>query len=182
MDAFETIVAEIAARQGYWVRQSVWVDLTEEDRQLLGGARSTNLRRINLDVVGYNSRDNEVLVIECKSFLDSPGVRYQSFVEGGAHAGLYKLFTNPTWREVVLNRLRAHLEPRCAPGFTFTLCLACGNIAVGDEPALIEHFARNSWCLWTPRWLRQRLVEMKQSRYENNLAMITAKLLLRNQP
>jgi hypothetical protein len=184
MDAFEVIVADIAARQGYWVRPSVWIELTDTDRAELTQAKGTPVRqqRVNLDVVGYNGRDNEVLVIECKSFIDSEGVRYGSFLDGGRHAYLYKLFTEPTWRNVVLNRLRINLERSCAPGFRFTLGLACGKIYAGDEPTLVDHFARHNWCLWTPGWLRQRLIDMGRARYENNVGMITAKLLLRDQP
>lgn len=35
--------------------------------------------RWELDVVAYRARDNQLKVVECKSYLDSPGVKLRGF-------------------------------------------------------------------------------------------------------
>ena len=76
MDAFEQVVAEVLWREGYWVRTSVKVELTKEDKRAIQLPSSP---RWELDVVAYRARDNHLKVVECKSYLDSPGVRLRAF-------------------------------------------------------------------------------------------------------
>jgi hypothetical protein len=71
MDAFEKLVAEILWAEGYWVRTSVRVNLTKEEKVRIGRPSSP---RWELDVVGYRGRENVLQVIECQSYLDSRGV------------------------------------------------------------------------------------------------------------
>ena len=65
MDAFETVVAAILQRQGYWTLTSVKVGLTKEEKREIGRHSSP---RWELDVVAYRGRDNSIKVVECKSF------------------------------------------------------------------------------------------------------------------
>ena len=71
MDAFEKLIAEILWAEGYWVRTSVRVNLTKEEKVRIGRYSSP---RWELDVVRYRGRRNALQVIECKSYLDSRGV------------------------------------------------------------------------------------------------------------
>ena len=107
MDAFEQLVSEILWMDGYWVRTSVKVELTKEEKRLIGRHSSP---RWELDIVAYNGRENLLRVVECKSYFDSVGVRASAF-DGTKpeHAKLYKLFTEPQLRQVVLNRLGLQL-------------------------------------------------------------------------
>ena len=82
MDAFEQLVSEILWMDGYWVRTSVKVDLTKEEKVLIGRPSSP---RWELDIVAYSGRDNLLRVVECKSYLDSRGVALQ-FADSGACA------------------------------------------------------------------------------------------------
>src|ERR1700719_1729521 len=75
MDAFEQVVSEILWMDGYWVRTSVKVDLTKEEKVSIGRPSSP---RWELDIVGYRGRDNTLRVVECKSYLDSRGTRAAS--------------------------------------------------------------------------------------------------------
>ena len=88
MDAFEQVVAEILWREGYWVRTSAKVELTKEEKREIELPSSP---RWELDVVAYSAKDNHLKVIECKSHLDSPGIRISGFnadhVEFGAVQG-----------------------------------------------------------------------------------------------
>ena len=76
MDAFEYIVGLLFEREGYWVRRNVRVELTAEDNKKIGKPKSP---RRELDIVAYKADTNELIVVECKSFLDSRGVHPASY-------------------------------------------------------------------------------------------------------
>ena len=129
MNSFESLVAMLLQREGYWVRTSFKVELTKEEKRVIGRPSSP---RWELDLVAYKGKGNELLVIECKSFLDSPGVRFSGF--DGEHpdeAVRYKLFNDELLYEVVKKRLVTQLTgaESCAPDPSVRLCLAAGSIA-----------------------------------------------------
>ena len=72
MDAFESVIAGILQRQGFWTLTNFKVELTKAEKRKIGRPSSP---RWELDVVAYSGRDNELRIVECKSFLDSPGVQ-----------------------------------------------------------------------------------------------------------
>jgi hypothetical protein len=76
MDSFEQVVSEILWMQGHWVRTSVKVNLTPAEKVQIGRPTSP---RWELDVVAYNGGDNILRVVECKSYIDSVGVRASGF-------------------------------------------------------------------------------------------------------
>jgi hypothetical protein len=180
MDAFEQVVGEILWRQGYWVRTSVKVDLTKEDKGSIGLPSSP---RWELDVVAYKAGDNHLRVVECKSYFDSPGVRLKSFdPKNEKEANRFKLFNKPKLRETVLGRLQRQLAEcgTCLPDAKMTLCLACGHIAsAADRIGLQAHFKQQGWELWDEAWLRDQLTDMANGGYENQVSAVAAKLLLR---
>ncbi len=71
MDAFESLVSEILRFKGYWVKTSLRINLTKDEKRRIG--RPSN-PRWELDVVAYGGKRNELLVVECKSYIDSRGV------------------------------------------------------------------------------------------------------------
>lgn len=84
-------MATILDRAGYWVRTSVKVHLTRKEKQAINRPSTP---RWELDIVAYGGRDGELLVVECKSYLDSAGVRAGSFDGPKASAETrYKLFS-----------------------------------------------------------------------------------------
>ena len=90
MNAFETVVASILQRQGYWTLTSAKVELTKDEKREIGRHSSP---RWELDVVAYRGKDNHLLVVECTSFLDSPGVECGAFDGSNTKAEKkYKLF------------------------------------------------------------------------------------------
>lgn len=72
MDHFENIISTLLEAEGYWVRQSFKVNLTKEEKRLVG---KPSIPRPEIDLLALNFSRNEVLVLEAKSFLDSPGVK-----------------------------------------------------------------------------------------------------------
>lgn len=178
MDSFEHVVSSLLQRKGYWTRTSVKVDLTKEEKRAIGRPSSP---RWELDVVAYKARTNHVYVIECKSYIDSYGVRLSAF-DGSSkqQANRFKLFNESTLREVVLNRLVLQMTERgfCRPNPSVTLCLVAGNIYnQRDEIAAI--FDERGWLLWDAEWLREELTTLAKSGYENSVEAIVSKLLLR---
>lgn len=178
MDAFEHIVATVLEREGFWVRTTFKVELTKEDKVEIGRPSSP---RWELDVIGYRPGDNLLRVVECKSYLDSRGVSFSAFKPGSKGASRYKLFTEPITREVVLNRLVAQLcesnTVRESP--TLELCLAAGKVVASEANLLQMHFDANSWKLFGPEWMREQLRAVAEEGYDNAIAAVTAKLLLR---
>jgi hypothetical protein len=180
MDAFEHLVSEILWAQGYWVRTSVKVALTKEEKVAIGRPSSP---RWELDIVAYRGGDNSLLVVECKSYLDSQGVKFSAL--DGTDAKLaerFKLFNDATLREVVLGRLgrQFHECGACGPDPKITLGLAAGQIYSDvDRAKLKALFDDQGWVLWDDVWLREHLQVMATGGYENNVAAIVSKLLLR---
>ena len=182
MDSFEAVVATILEREGYWVRPGFKVELTKAEKRAIGKPSSP---RWELDMVAYKGGTNELLVVECKSFLDSPGVRAVAF-DGSSdkEAERYKLFTQKRLRTVVLRRLQKQLEASGArrPRASVQLCLAAGKVkSRGDLSTIRKVFTKRGWKLFEPEWLRAKLLELAKSGYEDEVAAVAAKLILRSQ-
>src|SRR5262249_25324299 len=111
-------------RDGFWVRSSVKVELTPEDKKAIGRPSSP---RWELDVVAYRPSDNVLRIVECKSYLDNPGVGV-NWIDGGKESatGRFKLFSEPKLREIVFNRLSAQFANLglCRSEPSIRLCLA----------------------------------------------------------
>jgi hypothetical protein len=180
MDAFEQVVSEILWHLGYWVRTSVKVELTKEEKRSIGRPSSP---RWEIDVVAYSARENILRLVECKSYLDSPGVKATCF-DGSDPSGAsrYKLFNEASLRDAVFRRVAAQLyeSGACAADPKVILCLACGKIASDvHRTQLHDHFKKNSWELWDEKWLQNQLSALSKGGYENQVSSVVAKLLLR---
>ena len=181
MDVFENLVADILWRKGYWVRTLVSVNLSKEDKVRIGRPSSP---RWQLDIVGYRCSDNTLFAIECKSYLDSAGVRSTSF-DGSSQvqANYFKLFNEPgTWDVVRANLIRDFTERGlCRNDPKVVLGLACGRVrSQKDREKLAEIFAAKGWQLFDDEWVKASLHEMAEESFENNAAVMTAKLLVRS--
>jgi hypothetical protein len=181
VDAFEKVVAEILWAEGYWVRTSVRVDLTKEQKVRIGRPSSP---RWELDVVAYRGRDNLLQVVECKSYLDSGGVSISAFNGSNERfAKCFKLFADHALRGEVLGSLCDQLAASgaCAVTPKVQLGLACGKIASPASRAeLRKFFDQQGWQLWDAEWLQDRLRAMASRGYENEVSAVVAKLLLRS--
>lgn len=176
MDSFEWIVASSLERQGFWTMTSVTVNLSKAEKRRI---RRPTSPRWELDVVAYRAANNELLVMECKSFLDSVGVRCATFEgKNSRDAKRYKLFLDPALRRVVLTRLTLDFvrEKRCRPRPKVTLGLAAGRV-FGDEGQLRALFDRRGWRLIGPGELADDLAGLPQAGYQDDVASLVAKLL-----
>jgi hypothetical protein len=153
VDSFESVIATILEYQGYWIQTSFKVDLTKEEKRKIG-RQSTP--RWEIDLVAYKAASNELLLVECKSYLNSPGVRYLDVEGSGRDPQLYKLFTDDVLRRVVTARIKKQLHGSgsCLSKPKVTLCLAAGNIYTeADRLSLKELFRKKGWRLLDPTWI-----------------------------
>lgn len=178
MDVFEELVATLLGHEGYWCQTRLKVELTREDKHRIGRPSSP---RWELDVVGYRGKTNELIVVECKSFLDSPGVRFRNGEFG--RPKLFKLFTEPATRTVVLHRLKRQLVAKglCAKAPSIRLGLATGRIAGGtDREEFQQHFSDQGWSLYDDQWIAERVRHLAETAFENSAPHVVAKILERN--
>jgi hypothetical protein len=178
MDAFESLISMLLRHQGYWTTPSFKVELTKEEKRKIGKPSSP---RWELDLIAYKPADNEILAVECKSLLDSTGVVFRNGkFEPEKH---YKLFSNEHLRSVVIDRLGRQLRATgsTAAGARVRLCLAIGKIATKtDSEGLRNHFRKKGWLLFDSDWIRGQLLTASKRGYENDVAFIVSKLLLRH--
>ncbi|MBT4289344.1 MAG: hypothetical protein HOD92_18625 [Deltaproteobacteria bacterium] len=178
MDSFESLIKTIFENKGYWVQTSFKVNLSKEEKQKIGRPSSP---RWELDVVAYKGGSKEILVIECKSYLDSPGVKAESFKDG-RYNERYKLFNEQILQNIVFDRMKNQLVDTgaCAPDTKIKLCLATGKIASGNDRAELEKiFKDKAWGLFTDEWIKKELIKLSNSGYENEVAMVVTKILTR---
>ena len=121
------------------------------------------------------------MVIECKSYLDSTGVKAEG-LKNGKYKERYKLFNEKILREVVLERLVAQLAESGSwqNDTPVKLCLAAGNVATEkDRKEITEYFISKGWGFYSDEWIKNELVNLSSSGYENEIAIVTTKLLTR---
>lgn len=181
MDAFESLVVSLLERQGFWVRPSVRVELTKEEKRKIGRPSSP---RWELDLIAYRGATNELWIIECKSYLDSRGVSISAFDGSNERfASRFKLFNEGSLRKVVLRRLVSQLRAEGAVAVRpkITLCLVAGKVVSDrDRQLLRQHFKKNGWRLWDEEWLCAALRKIADGGYENDIADVVAKIILRS--
>jgi hypothetical protein len=94
----------------------------------------------------------------------------------------FKLFNDSKLCEVVFGRLIAQLQKHesIAPNPKISLCLVAGKIAsVQDREALKKYFCKKGWMLWCEDDLRKSLTSIANGSYQNDVADVVAKLLIR---
>lgn len=178
MDAFEEIVSGILRRQGWWTIANLKVELSHSEKVKIGRHSSP---RWELDLVAYKGSTNQLLVVECKSLLDSYGVHLATFKsQRSKDEKRYKLFFEDRLRAVVFSRLKKQMVKSgfCSPKPKVFLGLAAGKVN-GDVNLLRKIFEKNGWTLFSPTDIRDALSDLKEAGYENNVAFMTAKIVLR---
>ena len=180
MDAFESIIASLLWEEGYWTTIGYKVNLSKEQKVELG---KHSMPRPEIDIVAYRASDNQLLWVECKSYLDSTGVKIKHLNgEDKKGAQRYKVFTWPAYRQLVTSELLKQLEKetRIRPNPTINYCLVTGKIATDkDREALHQFFDENEWLLYDEYWVKERLEKLAAKGYENDVAVIVAKLFSR---
>lgn len=153
--------------------------MTKEEKRQVG---KHSIPRPEVDLLALHFSRNEALVLEAKSFLDSPGVKLaQLQEEHEVPEGRYKLFTSQRYRSVVLSRL---LQDLIACGMAnsdtkVSLGLAAGKVYRGQSGPIQEFMENKKWLFWSPEDIKQKVMALAERGYENDPAIITAKILMR---
>lgn len=180
MNAFEDIVAYYFEEEGYWVRQSVKVNISKENKKFLG---LPSMPRPEIDLVAFKVKGNTLLLIEAKSYLDSSGVRFDDVTgENQDAAKRYRLFTNPRFREIVTKKVQEdYLEQGLInAGTRINYALAAGNVYANDEARIQDYFQKNGWLFVSPQQIKEKIKKLAAKGWEDSLITITAKLILKN--
>ncbi len=177
MNAFETLIGGLLRRDGIWVYPSYRVLLSKEEKREIG---KPSLPRPEIDVLGYQARDNRLLWIECKSYLDSHGVSRRAFDgSNAAFAARFKVFTDAKYRRVASRVLLKQVVKQglvpSKPRLEFWLI--AGHIAPGSRDWLEKHFSRHGWELRSKDWIVGHLTTMSSDAHEDDAAMMVAKLM-----
>lgn len=140
--------------------------------------------RPELDVVCWKPSKNELLIVECKSYLDSTGVRAEHFHGEEVKDDAYKILNRTALRELVVRALIRQLRGEGlligdAPVVRFIL--VAGKIYSDHEQPIRSIFERNGWTLITPRELAAGIRKFASRGYENDVITIVTKILERNQ-
>jgi hypothetical protein len=179
MDHFEAIVHALLESEGYWVRASYRVALSKEQKRATG---KPSIPRPEIDLLALHVKRNEVLALEVKSYLDSPGVKLIDLSkEHDTAEGRYKLFTSKRYRSIVLDCLRQQLLDSGAINeeTTIRLGLAAGKVYQERSDAMRTHLQDAGCFFWSPEEIRSKVAKLASGPYENNATSITAKVLLR---
>ncbi len=180
MDAFEQVIAGLLFQEGYWVSQSFKVELTKDEKRQIGRPSSP---RWEIDLLAYSGRSNELLVVECKSYLDSGGVTAKDILSGDKDKTRYKLFVDDELRKIVFQRLAIQLSDLglVPEGIKPKLGLAAGKILNSkDKKVLMEYFEAKEWKLFDPQWIVSRLLTSADESYFDSIAHVVSKLIKRN--
>jgi len=180
MDAFEHIVSKVFQDEGYWTIIGYKVDISKEDKRSLN---NHSMPRPEIDIIAYRPAENELLMIECKNYLDSQGVGHRAFTEDGhRYKKRYKMFTNEALFKLTRKRLVEQMKRDgliTAPLPKPQLCLAAGKIYGKHESVLQAHFDSKGWRLYTPEWIAQRIRNLAAKGYENEVMTVVTKILER---
>jgi len=68
MESLEELVSTLLWYEKYWTRNSVKVELSPEEKKAI---EKRTIPRVEVDVVAYNPIKDELLLVECKNYLDS---------------------------------------------------------------------------------------------------------------
>jgi len=180
MNAFEEIVAGLLHQGGYWTIVGYKVNLSKEKKEQLG---KPTMPRPEIDVLAYHVGQNRLLWVECKSYLDSTGVTFKSFDPNkDPSVGRFKVFTWDDYRLIVTDEL---VKQVVADGMTadnpeVQYCLVAGKVASETDRECIRlYFNELGWLFYDDKWLKEKLQKASTGSYEDDIAVIVAKLFCR---
>ena len=179
MNAFESIVGRCLEEEGYWVRHSVKVGISKQEKRAIG---SFSMPTPEIDIVALSVKKNELLLLEVKSLLGSYGVHFEAISgKDTKDAERYKLFTNSRFRQIVTRQLKKEYLDQGLIGQDTTIRygLAAGHIHSGDELKIMDYFSKKGWILFTPAQIKEKVRGLSEKGWEDDLVTMTSKLILK---
>ncbi|MBF0216109.1 MAG: hypothetical protein HQL30_03830 [Candidatus Omnitrophica bacterium] len=176
MDIFETIAAKYLENNGYWVRRSLKLDISKEEKKALG---TQTMPRPEIDLVAYKPCRNELVLFEVKSFLYGPGVTIDPILGKGRYSKRYRLFNNNKFQKCVSKQLVFKLmeEGLISGKVKVRYGLICGNVYKRDSERIEKLFCKKGWVLIKPEDIRQWVRDYSEKGWDDDPVVLTAKLL-----
>lgn len=179
MDYFESILATLLESENFWVRRSFKVELTKEEKCRVG---KPSMPRPEIDLLALNFKSNEIVLMEAKSYFDSPGIALPELKKNHKKPeGRYKLFTCQILREIVMFRIKEQLRAQgmANEATKLQLGLAAGKVRNNASDEIRQFIESRGWIFWSPDQIRNKVENLANRGYENDPAIITAKILMR---
>lgn len=179
MDAFENLAAQLLQESGYWILQSVKVNLDKKEKNEINKPTTP---RPEIDIIAYDRKNEILYLIEAKSYIDSQGVKFLDIdKEYEIQEGAYKLLTCEKYRNVVTKRLKKDLILRGYITEDTSICygLIAGNIYQNKYKEILKLYKTKGWLFWGPEDIKKRLSDLSKKGYEDNAVTMTAKILLK---
>lgn len=180
MDAFEGIVAKYFEHKGFWVRRSVKIELSKEEKRSVG---KPSMPRPEIDLVAFNIKKNILWLVEVKSFIDSYGVRFRGVSgQDEKDAKRYKIFTKENYQELLTRKIFMEYSQKglIDSETKINYALVAGKVYSKDEPAIRQFFDKKGWWFISPDEVRNMIVELIDTGWENDPVVLTAKIVLRH--
>ena len=179
MDCFETIAATLLEFDGYWVRRSFKVNVTQQAKKSLG---KDSMPRPEIDLLAFKPQEDLIIAFEAKSYLDSPGVPLKELTASHKTLkGKYKIFTCRAYRDIVIKQLKQDLIAKGMATETtkIKLGLIAAKVKGGEEAStqLANHMKLQGWEFWGPATVTEKLEALADLDYENDVAVIASKIL-----
>lgn len=179
MDAFEQIIGQLLEQEKYWIRHSVKINLTPEEKKKIN---KPSTPRPEIDIVAYDLSSDTLYLLEVKSYLDSPGVAYNHVaIEKDEQSGRYKLLTAKKYREILAKRLHSdlrksgHIHVKTKISFG----LIAGKVYQNREKDFQKLFDEKGWLFLGPTRIKEMVTDLARKGYEDNAVTIAAKILTR---
>jgi len=162
IDKFENIVTTLLEEEGFWVRHKFKVSVSLEEKKQIGKQSSP---KPEIDMLAFNLRANEVLALDVKAYLDSPGAKLSLLQEvHEVPTGRFKLFTSERYRSLVLARL---LQDLISLGMAnaetkVRLGMIAGKVNQGQSEAIRAHMQEHDWLFWSPDDVKAKVAARNQ--------------------
>ena len=176
MNHFEELCKYLLERENYWVRTNVKVDVTKEEKASFGKPTSP---RPEMDIVAYRAKDNRLLILEVKSFLNSSGVHIEQVRQKDPKYDGYKILTGKKYQKVVSKRLISDFirDGLIKPNPKVQFGLIAGKISKNQFSEFYKLSEERDWFFWGPKELKDRVIALQGLAYEDNPFVVTSKVM-----
>jgi len=178
MDSFEILVGKLFEVEGYWLTYNYRINLSREDKKRLG---KSTMPRPEIDILAYKPSINQLLIIECKSYLDSTGVSINAFraVKKMKGPKSIRVFSDNVFKTLIVKRLITQMmtDGLLSKVPKVKIGLICGKMKPSEKGDVEELFRKNDWLLWTPQVVSKKIRALALRGHENHLATYIVKIL-----
>ena len=177
MESFEHIVGLYLQEKNYWIRHSVKVDLTVKERAKLG-KNKISIPRPEIDIVAYNRKLDELLLIEVKSYLDSDGVKIADLSGKSKLKGRYRLLNNPRFQRQVTKNLRIEFKKKglITDHTKIRYGLAAGKVQKKSLKAVERYLNEQHYIFFSPEDIRKTIQKLAETGWFDDIVVMVAKL------